>query len=176
VQYNELTSNSVIALTKLYELHDPRLASIQVKGELIVPKTDRIMTRSRARQQPDQYTSISAQLKIIKVLVDELLAASGNRQLDASAAAELDDEDGEDDGEWEDDGGEFLDLGAGMTKAQLMAYGNEDSASMTRGRDDETQTYLLDFFRRQAQEPGFGEVFNALTQEEQEKLRSMSDA
>ncbi|KAK5687494.1 hypothetical protein LTS10_001632 [Elasticomyces elasticus] len=172
--YEDIRQN-VTALTKLYELHDPRLVEIRVKGDLIVPKTDRIMTRSRARQQPDQYTTISAQLKIVKVLVEELLTASGNRPLNAADAAELDDDDGEDDGDWEDDGEGFLDLGAGMTKAQLMAYGADDSDSMTRGRDDETQMYLLDFFQRQAQESGFAEVFASLTQEEQEKLRSMSD-
>lgn len=134
------------------------------------------MTRSRARQQPDQYTSTSAQLKIIKVLVSELLAASGNRPMDAAAAAELD-EDGEEDGDWEDDeNADFLDLGSGLTKTQLMAYGAEDSASVMRGRDDETQAYLLTFFRGQAQKQGFAEVFNSLTQEEQQKLRSMSDA
>ncbi|TKA83644.1 hypothetical protein B0A55_00427 [Friedmanniomyces simplex] len=174
--YDDIRQN-VIALTKLYDLHDPRLASILVKGDLLVPKTDRIMTRSRARQQPDQYTSIPAQLKIIKVLVEELLSASsGNRPLTAADAAELDEEDaedGDDDGEWEDDGHDFLDLGAGVTKAQLMAYGvNVDDGG--RGRDDETQTFLLEFFRRQAGEPGFGEVFGALTAEEQGKLRGMS--
>lgn len=163
----------MIALTKIYELHDSRLAQIQVKGDLIVPKTDRIMTRSRARQQPDQYTSVSAQFKIIKVLVEELLSASGNRALDAAAAAGMDGED-DDDGEWEDDPNEFVDLNSGMTKSQLMAYAADDSASMTRGRDDETQTYLLDFFRQQAQKPEFGAVFNSLTAEEQEKLRSMN--
>ncbi len=41
---------SVIALSKLYNLGDPRLDSIMVKGDLIIPKSDRIMTRSRARQ------------------------------------------------------------------------------------------------------------------------------
>jgi len=167
-----LTSSSVIALSKLYDLNDQRLVNIQVKGDLIVPKSDRIMTRSRARQQPDQYTSVSAQLKIIKVLVDELLSASGNRPLDAAAAAELDDG-GSDDGDWEDDANDFLDLGAGMTKSQLMSLGAEDSAA-SRGRDDETQAYLLDFFRQQANKPEFGDVFNSLTAEEQEKLRSMS--
>lgn len=132
------------------------------------------MTRSRAKQQPDQYTIISAQLKIIKVLVEELLSASGTaRNLDAAAAAELDD-DADDDGDWEDDSNGFLDLGAGMSKAQLMAYGAEDSAATHRGRDDETQAYLLNFFRKQGQTPQFGEVFNALTPAEQEKLRSMS--
>jgi importin-9 len=170
-----LTIASVIALTKIYNLNDPRLAQIQVKGDLIVPKTDRIMTRSRAKHEPDQYTSISAQLKIIKVLVEELLSASGNRTIDPATAAELDDDD-EEDGDWEDDSNDFLDLSSGMTKSQLMALGAEDGASVTRGRDDETQAYLLEFFREQAQNPAFGEVFNALTPDEQEKLRSMSDA
>jgi hypothetical protein len=41
--------NSVIALSKLYDLKDPRVAQIMVKGDLIVPQSDRIMTRSRAR-------------------------------------------------------------------------------------------------------------------------------
>lgn len=167
---------SVIALTKLYNLHDHRLAEIQVKGDLIVPKSDRIITRSRARQQPDQYTMIPAQLKIIKVLVEELLSASGNRPLDAAAAAELD-EDGDDDGDWEDDDkNDFLDLGSGLSKSQLMSYGAEDSTTFTRGRDDETQAYLLEFFRQASEQPGFARVFGSLTEEEQEKLRSMNDA
>lgn len=162
-----------MALSKLYELNDPRLAEVQVKGDLIVPKSDRIMTRSRARQQPDQYTIIPAQLKIIKVLVEELLSASGpNRALDAAAAADLDDDD--EDGDWEDDANDFLDLGAGMTKSQLMAYAAEDGPSMNRGRDDETQTFLENFFRQQAQNPAFANVFSSLTPEEQEKLRGMS--
>jgi hypothetical protein len=46
--YDEIRQN-VIALSKLYDLKDPRLAQIQVKGDLI-PNTDgRIMTRSRAK-------------------------------------------------------------------------------------------------------------------------------
>lgn len=166
--------SSVVALSKLFELNDPRIAEIQVKGDLIVPTSDRIMTRSRARQNPDQYTIISAQLKIVKILVDELLSASGSaRNLDAAAAAELDDDDDDEDGDWEDD--EFLDLGSGMTKSQLMALGAEDGPGMSRSRDDETQAYLLDFFRRAAQSPGFNDVFNALTPAEQEKLRTMSE-
>jgi hypothetical protein len=42
---------SVIALSKLYSLNDPRLAQTTVKGDLIVDQTsDKIMTRSRAKQ------------------------------------------------------------------------------------------------------------------------------
>lgn len=116
---------------------------------------------------------ISAQLKIIKILVEELLSASGNRMLDPADAAELEDDD--EDGDWEDDPNEILDLGAGVTKSQLMSLGAEDSSNFARGRDDETQTYLVNFFREQAQKPSFTEVYNLLTQEEQEKLKTMDD-
>lgn len=168
-----LTTCSVVALSKLYDLNDPRLASIQVKGDLIVPQSDRIMTRSRARQHPDQYNMISAQLKIIKIFVSEVLSDSPNRSFDDAAAADFDEADG-DDGEWEDDPTGFLDLGTGATKAQLMALGAEDTESnFARERDDETQKYLLEFFRKEAQKSEFAEVFNSLNHEEQEKLRSL---
>jgi hypothetical protein len=46
--YDEIRQN-VIALSKLYDLKDPRLAQVQVKGDLL-PNTDsRIRTRSRAK-------------------------------------------------------------------------------------------------------------------------------
>lgn len=186
---------SIVALSKLYDLDDPRINDIQVKGDLIVQRSDRIMTRSRAKQNPDQYTVVSARLKIIKLLVEELLSASGNHNLDPTAAADFDDEDDDDDDgdSWEDEDG-FLDLSTGMTKSQLMSYGAEDNNVGSRGRDDETQTYLLSFFRQASQKPGFMETvsalsdgladsllttlsqFNSLTPEEQEKLRTMSDA
>ncbi|EMC91662.1 hypothetical protein BAUCODRAFT_152059 [Baudoinia panamericana UAMH 10762] len=172
--YDDIRQN-VAALTKLYSLHDPRIEQIRVKGDLIVSKTDsnRIMTRSRARQQPEQYTMISAQLKIVKVLIEELLSASGSsRALDTADAAEFE-EDGDDEGEWEDDPNDFVDLGSGMTKAQLMALGDNDEGP-SRGRDDETQALLLHFFKEQASRPEFGQVFQALTEEEMEKLRSLS--
>jgi importin-9 len=142
---------------------------------LIVQKSDRIMTRSRARQNPDQYTTVTAQLKIIKLLVEELLAASGNRPLDPSsaAAADLDDDDEEDD-DWEDDPNDFVDLASGMSKSQLMSYAADDGASSSRGRDDDTEAYLLNWFQQTSQKPGFGDMFNALTEEEQEKLRNMN--
>lgn len=95
---------SVIALSKLYDLNDPLIAQTQVKGDLIVPTSDRIMTRSRAKQSthpssyhahtplvplpitdfftvpvkdPDQYTIIPAPLKILKLLIEELTSAQG---------------------------------------------------------------------------------------------------
>ena len=90
-------------------------------------------------------------------------------------AAELDDDDDED-GDWEDEPNDFLDLGSTMTKSQLMQLGAEENNAFARGRDDETQAYLLSFFQQAAQKPGFAEAFNSLTPEEQEKLRTMNDA
>jgi importin-9 len=55
-----LTKFSVIALSKMYDLNDPRLAQIQVKGDLMVPMDDgRIMTRSRAKIRKLRHRSIA---------------------------------------------------------------------------------------------------------------------
>lgn len=125
---------------------------------------------------PDQYTFIPASLKILKVLVSELLAASGN-SLDAAAEAAGIADDASD-GSWEDDPNPLLDLGTGMTKEQLMAFANESVGdgfgTGSRQRDDETQAYLVGWFREAAARPGFEEEFARLDPEEQEKLRSMS--
>jgi len=232
--------HSVIALSKLYDLKDPRLAGVQVKGDLI-PNTDgRIMTRSRARiskhqhlrfsspssfertfnqlqhqscsecewtdkhesvptwsflssallpfsaafaqasmkkhnltdpfADPDQYNIVPATLKILKVLIVELQSASGAADLDAAAAADLAEEN-EDDDDWEDEPNSFLDLGSGLSREQLMAYAAEDGPGIGRQKDDETQAFLVDFFKRAANTQGFREEFEALTEEERQRLQ-----
>lgn len=108
-------------------------------------------------------------LKILKVLIVELQSASG-AALDASAAAELAEDEGSEDGDWEDEANPFVDLGSGFSKEQLMAFANEEPGG-SRQRDDETQGFLVDFFKRAATTPGFSEEFNALTEEERQRLR-----
>lgn len=117
---------------------------------------------------PDRWTIVPATLKILKVLIVELQSAAG-APLDANAAAELADE-GSDDGSWEDEPNPFVDLGSGFTKEQLMAYAADDGPSSGRQRDDETQAFLVDFFKRAATTPGFAEEFGQLTAEEQQRL------
>ncbi|KAI9741458.1 MAG: hypothetical protein M1818_004264 [Claussenomyces sp. TS43310] len=174
--YDEIRQN-VIALSKLYDLNDNRIAQTTVRGDLIIPQSDKIMTRSKTKARiadPDQYTVVSAQLKIIKVLIEELLSASGAQNATAAAAAaEFADEEGDDDG-WEDVPN-VLDLGLGTTKADLMAYG-EGSGSFMRQRDDQTQAYLTEFFRKISSEniAGFNELYTALTSEEKEKLSELA--
>jgi hypothetical protein len=53
----------------------------------------------------------------------------------------------------------------------LMAFAEETPYSQ-RHRDDETQAYLIQFFHDAATRSTFAEDFNALTPQEQEKLRS----
>ncbi|KAI4716177.1 putative importin 9 [Aureobasidium sp. EXF-10727] len=171
--YDEIRQN-IIALSRLYDLHDPRLDTVQVKGDMIMPTSTRIMTRSRARANPDQYTIIPAPLKIVKILVDELLSNNVSRSVETLApASELEKAEsvGSGDSDWEDEDG-FLDLGAGMTKEALMGMVADDMPS--RSRDDETQGFLLQWFAAKAQEEGFGAVFGQLTAGEQDKLRSMA--
>ncbi|KAL5003271.1 armadillo-type protein [Aspergillus recurvatus] len=172
--YDEIKQN-IIALATLYNLEDPRLAQVQVKGDLIVQDTERIKTRSQARNNPDRYTTVTAPLKIVKVLVEELAAASGNKEIDAATAAALEEEGSDDDDEWEDVPDNTLDLSLGVTKQELMAFGEGGTEGVfgVRKRDDETQAFLLDFFRNASTKGEFQQLFAALTLDEQEKLRSL---
>ncbi|KAL2829282.1 armadillo-type protein [Aspergillus cavernicola] len=172
--YDEIKQN-IIALATLYNLEDPRLSQVQVKGDLIVQDTGRIKTRSQARNNPDRFTTVTAPLKIVKVLVEELAAASGNKEIDAAAAAALEEEDSDEDDEWEDVPDNTLDLGLGVTKQELMSFGEGGSESVfgVRKRDDETQGFLLDFFRNASTKGEFQQIFAGLTPEEQDKLRSL---
>ncbi|KAJ5782597.1 hypothetical protein N7457_004371 [Penicillium paradoxum] len=173
--YDEIKQN-IFALARLYELADPRVAEVPVKGDLIIQDTGRIKTRSQARKNPDRFTTVRAPLKIIKVLVEELGAASGNKEMDAAAAAALEDADSDDgDDDWEDVPSQILDLGIGASKQGLMdfAEGGSESVFGVRRRDDETQGFLADFFRQASTQPGFQELYAALTPSEQTKLQSL---
>ena len=134
------------------------------------------MTRSRAKKNPDKFTIIPAPLKIIKVLIEELMSASGiQNAATAMAAAEIADDD-DDDG-WEDLPN-TLDLSSAATKADLMAYAEGLGSSFSRQRDDETQAYLTDFFIRAAREDvaGFNEQYNMLNNEEKAKLAELAQS
>lgn len=175
--YDEIKQN-IFALARLYELADPRLSEVPVKGDLIMDTSGRIKTRSQSRQNPDRYTTVSAPLKIIKVLVEELGAASGTADMSGDGApnGNLDDVDSDDgDDDWEDEPGQVLDLGMGMTKQQLMSWGEGGSESVfgVRRRDDETQAFISTFFRQAATQPVFQEYYGALTASEQAKLQGL---
>ncbi|PHH83498.1 hypothetical protein CDD82_49 [Ophiocordyceps australis] len=173
--YDEIRQN-VIALSKLYSLNDARLAQIMVKGDLIVGADDgRIKTRSRAKQFPDHYTSIPATLKMIKVLIEELLSASGAHTAASATSAAMAAHAAEEEGGADDDGWEDEDEALEFIKADAWSL---NDANGGRVRDDGTQAYLTEFFIRCGQEnvAGFQEWYNMLTDEEKAKLNELANA
>ncbi len=55
-----------------------------------------------------------------------------------------------------------------------MAYGEGSGGGGNRQRDDETQAYLMEFFREIAKTEAFGGVYAALTEEERGKLNELA--
>jgi len=98
--YDEIRQN-IMALCRLYTLEDSRLGRIIVPGDLVIPTSTRIMTRSRAKQTPDQYTMIPAPLRIIKLLIQELGPNVGDTMRSFNQPNEEFDSEGEGD-DWED--------------------------------------------------------------------------
>jgi len=86
-----------------------------------VPSTQLLL--NQLPEDPDQFTIVPANLKIMKVLVEELQAASGaRRELSATEIEKFDEENSGDEGDWEDDP-DVLDLGLGTTKQGIsIAY------------------------------------------------------
>lgn len=123
---------------------------------------------------PDQYTVIPASLKILKVLIQELLSASGsgsaaaNAAAMASAAAEYESDDGDD--AWEDEPDLLHDLG--ISRSDMLAL----SEGGGRLKDDETQAYLTEFFVGAARDntARFQEWYGMLTDEERAKLEELA--
>ncbi|EXJ94464.1 hypothetical protein A1O1_02860 [Capronia coronata CBS 617.96] len=187
--FDEVRHN-VVALSKIFSLHDPRIKAVHVKGDLIVDAnpSGRIKTRSQAKLNPDRWTSVPADLKILKILVDELASAATSQFPDfaaAQAAADaLDeaDENAEDADEWEDVGtAGAIDLASATVRGDLMAlvgeggFGADGAASPTgsRARDEETAEYLLQWFKTEAEKEDFAALFGQLSDEEKGKLQQL---
>lgn len=123
---------------------------------------------------PDQYTIVPATLKILKVLIQELLSASGsgsaaaNAAAMASAAADYESDDGDD--TWEDEPDLLHDLG--LSRADVLALGEEGG----RLKDDETQAYLTEFFVGAARDnlASFQEWYGMFSDEERGKLEELA--
>lgn len=186
--FDEVRQN-VVALSKIFGLHDPRVNAVSVKGDLIVDAnpTGRIKTRSQAKLNPDRWTSVPADLKILKIMVDELASAATSRfpSLAAAQAAadalDEEDADADDADEWEDVGtAGAIDLASASVRSDLMALVGEDgrddgaaSPTGSRARDEETAEYLLQWFKGEAQKDGFAALFEQLNDEEKGKLREL---
>jgi importin-9 len=177
---------NIVALSKIFSLHDPRVTAITVKGDLIVDNSGRIKTRSQARNNPDRFTNISADVKILKLLVGELDSAlssnTGRFNALAAGGADPDEDDLEeeevDDDEWNDVANAgAVDLDNPAVRAELMGFDQDDGGNgQSSGgglRDDEVAGYLKGWFQEEGQKPEFETAFAGLSADEQGRLRMM---
>ncbi|GJJ78574.1 importin-9 [Entomortierella parvispora] len=181
--YNQKVST--VALTKVYMSADPRVNAVQVNGELIVSKSSRIVTRSRAKNTPDQYTITTVPVKIIRLLATDLTAKIEEEE-DQAAESDYDDEDefGEDD--WEDEESNQKD------KYSMLSDFLDASGLDMEGEEDEEQEAdpdvladpvyqmnmkecLVDFFRQCVQQnsPAFAQSVTELSDVEKRTLSSL---
>ncbi|ORX95566.1 ARM repeat-containing protein [Basidiobolus meristosporus CBS 931.73] len=150
---------STLALAKLFVKADPRIEAIQVKGDLIPNNSNRIVTRSRARSNPDMYTTISVPSKIVKLLISEFqndIDSMYTKQPTFGGAENLEGQESDEDGEWEDDENE-----SPFAPAEDYDFLSEllDNGAEFEDEDDDPElasdpiyqtnvkSYLSDFFR-----------------------------
>ncbi|GAA5887335.1 hypothetical protein JCM6882_002496 [Rhodosporidiobolus microsporus] len=143
---------SSVALSQLYAAaaSRPSLQQVQVKGDLLITDANKnkIMTRARAKANPDQFSVIPFPAKALKLLLSD--AQNAAKQQGANDGGVPDDavSDDEDD-EWADEGAEFTsgnerdldflsDMLAGGGLSKYMNSGSDD------GEDDLDEQDLQD--------------------------------
>ncbi|KAI0829067.1 ARM repeat-containing protein [Trametes gibbosa] len=158
------TRISTLALSSLFASERPSLQHLLVKGDIIVkPETKNvIMTRSKTRQTPTEFTSVPFPVKALKILVHELQSGGEAASMGFNAAdvAELDSDDGDE--EWTEEeklnqgfkADEFAFL-SDMLGPRGMAFDNDDALEENDDEDlkndpvstMDMQAHLLSFLK-----------------------------
>ncbi|OCH92992.1 ARM repeat-containing protein [Obba rivulosa] len=110
---------STLALSALYASERPNLQNLMVKGDMIVrPETKNvIMTRSKTKKMPTEWTSVPFPVKALKLMLHDLQSGGEAASMGLGSSGDADSDDGDED--WSDDGDE-----AGSKKAEY-AYLSE---------------------------------------------------
>ncbi|KAI0354778.1 ARM repeat-containing protein [Trametes cingulata] len=158
------TRISALALSALFASERPSLQNLMVKGDIIVkPETKNvIMTRSKTKQTPTEFTSVPFPVKALKLLVHELQSGGEAASMGFNAAdiAELDSDDGDE--EWTEEekqnqgfkADEFAFL-SDMLGPRGMAFDNDDALEENDDEDlkndpvstMDMQAHLVSFFK-----------------------------
>ncbi|TRM70438.1 armadillo-type protein [Schizophyllum amplum] len=95
---------STLGLCELLRAARPSLQQVTVKGDIILrPETKNvIMTRSRTKKIPHEFTAVPFPVKALKIIVRDLLTGGESAAMGAIDEADVNSEDGDDD--WEEDG------------------------------------------------------------------------
>ncbi|SCV04713.1 LAME_0H20648g1_1 [Lachancea meyersii CBS 8951] len=106
VRGNKRITENIKALSKLFFQEDERVSRIQVRGEVIPYEGDLIVTRSMAKNMPQEYKMISFYEKVAKLFVSELEFQSKQSNVDKYVLYDVEKYDdqgkGEGEGDWED--------------------------------------------------------------------------
>lgn len=144
--YEQIKKNT-LAFGKLFTLGDERVELIIVNGDIIPYTGNAIRTRSMQREMPDQYTQISASLKILKLLVGEL--SFQNQQPDAQDYLPEENEVDNEDAEGGDDGWEDMDDIGVPNFEKLKSYVDSDGEDEHDGQNgnEDLKNILAQFFK-----------------------------
>lgn len=171
--YEKIKEN-ILALCKILLLEDKRVESVKVKGDIIQNSVDPniIITRSKAKSMPINYTMIPAPLKIVKLLIQEFLIQS--RQPDPSdfISEKVEKVTGADDDGWED----LEDIGVPNLDKLKSYVLDTDHDYYKEKLDDASSRGLKEILKInfteciQNHHDYFSGVFNLLTEEEKKTL------
>lgn len=177
---------SAVAMSKIFLKCDPRINQIEVKGDIIVSSSDRIVTRSRSKLNPNQYAIVNIPIKIVKLLISDLesdyemvygkMGLEENMLKDAESDSES--------GLWEDiDEDPFAPAEDYKYLTDLIdnefvdVDEEEDDADIINDPIYELnlKNYLIDFFTNCATHNinQFSTIFASLTPKEQQSLRKI---
>ncbi|WWC92624.1 uncharacterized protein L201_007583 [Kwoniella dendrophila CBS 6074] len=94
---------SDLGLSKLFSMQDERLNGVIVKGDMIIDERNRntIMTRSRTKTTPNQYTQIPFPLKAFKLILKDVQSEPGSKGKGKKSDYDIEEDDGDED--WDDD-------------------------------------------------------------------------
>lgn len=139
----ENIKSSLDAFKQLFFLQDEKIQMVTVKGDLIINNDDKIHTRSYTKKNPEKYTQISAFLKILKLLTNELeLEIQQNSNFNNGKKNYND----SDDSEWED----YLDSdGCNIDEKKLNFVKNNLNKKIKKSNDNqnEIKKFLINFFK-----------------------------
>ncbi|GAA5855822.1 hypothetical protein JCM8547_000374 [Rhodosporidiobolus lusitaniae] len=144
---------SSVALSQLYAASASRsgLQQVQVKGDLLLTEENkgRIMTRARAKANPDQFPPIPFPAKALKLLLHDAENAANQKGAHGGKGVPEDAVSDDEDDEWADEGAEFTsgnekdldflsDMLTGGGLSRYMESGSDD------GEDDLDEQDLQD--------------------------------
>ncbi|KAF3994189.1 hypothetical protein FT663_00159 [Candidozyma haemuli var. vulneris] len=168
--YQKIQQN-VLALGKLYSINDSRVSSMIVDGDIIPYEGDIIITRSKAKSMPQKFTQISAPVKILKLLANELgFQCQQPNADDYNLDKQDEDEEEGDGGDWED----LDDIGV-PTYEKLKSYVDSDSeedGDAAPVGDQTVKDMLLQFFKECVSKNlgNFQQYYEALDDDEKKIL------